>query len=58
MSAIKGLLEDKMYDLAEKTGYDVFFLFEMFEEVQDECGQAGDPFSWEYFERVTMEHDW
>lgn len=50
MAAIKRYLDDKINDLARRSGYDSEFLWEMWLQVED-----GD---WNYFQAVTMERDW
>lgn len=49
MSYMKDLFMDKIYELSDKTGYDVEFLLDRYKE------SDGD---WKYFVGVTMERDW
>lgn len=52
MSAIKSFLENKIYALAQETGYSEKFLWDHWDSVLAEDGD------WEYFEAVTRELDW
>ena len=51
MGRVKEILYDRIYRLAEASGYDE-------ENLVEECYSDGDSPSWAYFRDVTMERDW
>lgn len=58
MGRVKEILYDRIYRLAEASGYDEENLMELWFDYVEECYSDGDSPSWAYFRDVTMERDW
>lgn len=57
MSCIKTVLEDRIYELAAETGYDIGFLLDQWNAVCEEAAEDGETADWDQFCGVARELD-
>ena len=59
MGAVKALLEDAIWSLADMSGYDFEFLWEAWFECLEDLRADGETVeeAWDYFRAVALEHD-